>query len=56
MLGVAGAAYQIEGAAKEDGRGPTVWDVEMHQVPNFSPDNSTGDIADNNYYLYKQGS
>lgn len=25
-LGVAGAAFQIEGAAKDEGRGPSVWD------------------------------
>lgn len=26
QLGVAGAAFQIEGAAKDEGRGPSVWD------------------------------
>lgn len=25
-LGVAGAAYQVEGAVKDDGRGPSIWD------------------------------
>lgn len=25
-LGVAGAAFQVEGAAKDEGRGPSVWD------------------------------
>lgn len=54
-LGVAGAAFQIEGAAKADGKGPSTWDVNMHRVPEFASDNSTGDITDNNYYLYKQG-
>jgi hypothetical protein len=54
-LGVAGAAFQIEGAAKADGKGPSTWDVNMHRVPNFVADNSTGDITDNNYYMYKQG-
>ncbi|KAG9515703.1 glycoside hydrolase family 1 protein, partial [Aureobasidium melanogenum] len=53
-LGVAGAAFQIEGAAKAEGKGPSTWDVNMHRVPNFVSDNSTGDIADNNYYMYKQ--
>ncbi|KAG9658315.1 glycoside hydrolase, partial [Aureobasidium melanogenum] len=53
-LGVAGAAFQIEGAAKAEGKGPSTWDVNMHRVPNFVSDNSTGDITDNNYYMYKQ--
>lgn len=26
QLGVAGAAFQVEGAAKDEGRGPSVWD------------------------------
>lgn len=38
-----------------DGKGPSTWDVNMHRVPNFAADNSTGDITDNNYYMYKQG-
>lgn len=54
-LDVAGAAFQIEGAAKADGKGPSTWDVNMHRVPNFVADNATGDITDNNYYMYKQG-
>ena len=53
--GVASAAYQVEGAAKAEGRGPSVWDVFTHRVPDFIADNATGDIADNQYYLYKQG-
>src|SRR4030095_6619999 len=27
VWGAAAAAYQIEGAAREDGRGPSVWDM-----------------------------
>ncbi|THW90083.1 glycoside hydrolase [Aureobasidium pullulans] len=53
-LGVAGASFQIEGAARADGKGPSTWDVNMHRVPGFATDNSTGDITDNNYYMYKQ--
>lgn len=51
--GVAGAAYQIEGAAKAEGRGPSVWD-RLSRVPNYVVNNETGDITDNHYYLYKQ--
>ena len=52
--GVASAAYQIEGAVKDEGRGPSIWDVLTHRVPNYVITNDTGDIADNEYYLYKQ--
>ncbi|KAK4985077.1 hypothetical protein LTR50_006190 [Elasticomyces elasticus] len=53
--GVASAAYQVEGAVQAEGRGPSIWDVLTHRVTDFVADNSTGDIADNQYYLYKQG-
>lgn len=51
---MAGAAYQVEGAAKDEGRGPSTWDVLSHRVPNFIADNNTADITDNNYYMYKE--
>lgn len=53
--GLASAAYQVEGAAKDEGRGPSIWDVLLHRVTGYSVANQTGDIADNQYYLYKQG-
>lgn len=53
--GVASAAYQVEGGAKAEGRGPSIWDVLTHRVKGFTVSNDTGDIADNQYYLYKQG-
>jgi len=53
--GVAGAAYQIEGAAKAEGRGPSDWDVLSHRVTDFVTNNYTADISDNNYYMYKEG-
>ncbi|KAF2199383.1 glycoside hydrolase [Delitschia confertaspora ATCC 74209] len=52
--GVAGAAYQIEGAVKAEGRGPSIWDVLTHRVTNYVSTNDTGDVADNNYYQYKE--
>ncbi len=53
--GVASAAFQVEGAVKDEGRGPSIWDVFLHRVTGFSTANETGDIADNQYYYYKQG-
>ncbi|KAH9218741.1 glycoside hydrolase superfamily [Leptodontidium sp. 2 PMI_412] len=52
--GVASAAYQVEGAAKDEGRGPSIWDVLLHRVTGYSVANQTGDVANNQYYLYKQ--
>ena len=51
--GCATAAYQIEGGAKDDGRGPSVWDVFSH-TPGKVHNNETGDVADDSYHLYKE--
>lgn len=51
--GCATAAYQIEGAANEDGRGPSVWDVFSHK-PGKTFQGETGDVADDSYHLYKE--
>lgn len=32
--GIASSAYQIEGAAKDEGKGPSIWDLLAHRVPN----------------------
>ncbi|CAZ79232.1 unnamed protein product [Tuber melanosporum] len=52
--GLSASAYQIEGAAKDEGRGPSIWDLLSHRVPNQVADNSTGDVLGQHYYLYKQ--
>jgi beta-glucosidase len=53
LWGCATAAYQIEGAAKEDGRGSSVWDVFSH-TPGITVNGDTGDVADDSYHLYKE--
>jgi len=53
--GVASAAYQIEGAVQAEGRGPSIWDVFTHRATEITVGNDTGDVEDNQYYLYKQG-
>ena len=52
--GVSSASYQVEGAVKVDGRGPSLWDAFTHRAMSVA-DNQTGDVAINEYYLYKQG-
>ncbi len=53
LWGCATAAYQIEGAAAEDGRGPSVWDIFSH-TPGKTYNGDTGDVADDSYHLYKR--
>lgn len=53
LLGAATAAYQIEGAASEDGRGPSIWDV-FSRTPGKVFQGQTGDVACNHYHLYKE--
>ena len=49
--GVATSAFQIEGAALEDGRGPSIWDTFCHQSGTIL-DGSTGDVACDHYHRY----
>jgi beta-glucosidase len=52
IWGTATASYQVEGAIKEDGRGPSIWDTFSH-TPGKVVNDATGDIADDHYHLYK---
>ena len=51
--GVATAAYQIEGAVAEDGRGDSVWDTFGRQ-PGAIRDGHTGDVAADHYYRWRE--
>lgn len=53
LWGSATASYQVEGAAKEDGRGTTIWDTFSH-TPGKVHNGDTGDVADDYYHRYKE--
>lgn len=53
VWGAATASYQIEGAAQEDGKGLSVWDVLSHKK-GFVRDDNNGDIACDHYHRYKE--
>lgn len=53
VWGGASASYQIEGAAYEDGKGLSVWDMFCKQ-PGRIIDGSSGDVACDHYHLYSQ--
>ncbi|CAH8263557.1 unnamed protein product [Arabidopsis lyrata] len=54
IFGAATSAYQVEGAAHEDGRGPSIWDTFSEKYPQKIKDGSNGSIADDSYHLYKE--
>ena len=50
--GVATSAFQIEGAAAADGKGPSIWDTFCSKPGNIK-DHSDGLVACDHYYRYK---
>ena len=52
-FGASTAAYQIEGAADEDGRGPSVWDTFCAR-PGTIADGSSGAVACDHYHRYPE--
>lgn len=51
LFGAATAAFQIEGAAAEDGRRDSIWDVFCRE-PGAVIDGDTGDVACDHYHRY----
>ncbi|MGW5161615.1 GH1 family beta-glucosidase [Nonomuraea wenchangensis] len=49
LWGTATAAYQVEGAWNEDGRGPSIWDTFSH-TPGLVAGGDTGDLACDHYH------
>jgi len=53
VWGTATAAYQVEGAVNEDGRGVSIWDT-YSKIPGKILNNDNGDIACDMYHRYKE--
>ncbi len=51
LFGAATASYQIEGAANEGGRGPSIWDTFSHTEGKIWS-NDNGDVACDHYHRY----
>jgi beta-glucosidase len=52
-FGTSTASYQIEGAATEDGRGPSIWDTFCSE-PGRINDGSSGAVACDHYHRYAE--
>ncbi|KOV84254.1 beta-glucosidase [Streptomyces sp. NRRL WC-3618] len=52
LWGAATSAYQIEGAVREDGRTPSIWDTFSH-TPGKTAGGDHGDIAVDHYHRYR---
>ena len=53
LWGAATAAYQIEGAAGEDGRVPSIWDT-FSRTPGRVLNGDTGDVAADHYHRWPE--
>lgn len=51
FFGAATAAYQIEGAAADGGRKPSIWD-DFSREPHRTHEGATGDVACDHYYRF----
>ncbi|XLT55977.1 hypothetical protein HN873_012982, partial [Arachis hypogaea] len=53
VFGASTSAYQVEGAANEDGRKPSIWDTFAHS-DNGNLYDGDGDITCDQYHKYKE--
>ncbi|XP_065000084.1 beta-glucosidase 1-like [Musa acuminata AAA Group] len=52
-FGTAASAYQVEGMALQDGRGPSIWDAFV-KIPGEIANNATADVSVDEYHRYKE--
>ncbi|WOK92445.1 beta-glucosidase 1 [Canna indica] len=52
-FGTAASAYQVEGMALKDGRGPSIWDTFVRR-PGEIANNATADVTVDEYHRYKE--
>lgn len=53
VWGAATSSYQIEGAAGEDGKGPSIWDLFCRQ-PGAIRNGHSGEVAADHYHRYRE--
>ncbi|CAO2198347.1 unnamed protein product [Urochloa humidicola] len=53
VFGTAASAYQVEGMALKDGRGPSIWDAFV-KIPGEIANNATADVTVDEYHRYKE--
>ncbi|HEU4898241.1 MAG TPA: family 1 glycosylhydrolase, partial [Actinomycetota bacterium] len=53
VWGAATSAYQVEGAATQGGRGPSIWDT-FARTPGRVAGGDTGEVAADHYHRYRQ--
>ncbi|CAD6232408.1 unnamed protein product [Miscanthus lutarioriparius] len=53
VFGTAASAYQVEGMAHKDGRGPSIWDAFI-KIPGEIANNATADVTVDEYHRYKE--
>lgn len=51
VWGVSTSSYQIEGAVRDEGRGPSIWDTRCHMQGKIA-NGDTGDVACDHYHRY----
>ncbi|KAG0478185.1 hypothetical protein HPP92_012904 [Vanilla planifolia] len=54
VFGAASSAFQVEGATKDGGRGPSIWDTFCEQSKDKVAGGATGEPGAGSYYRYKE--